>query len=86
MTPRTPSELACQELVQLVTDYLESVLPAAERDRFERHIASCRGCDAYLRQMRELVRVAGRIPTAFVPPDPPPELLRAFGAWKAERV
>jgi len=86
MTPRTPSELACRELVQLVTDYLEGVLPAAERDRFEQHIASCRGCAVYLRQMRELVRVSGRLPAGSTRPEPPPELLRVFGAWKAERA
>ena len=87
MTPRTPSELACRELVQLVTDYLEGVLAAAERDRFEQHIASCRGCEVYLRQMRELVRVSGRIPAESIRrPDPPPELLRVFAGWKAERA
>ena len=86
MTPGTPSDLACRELVQLVTDYLEGVLSAAERDRFEQHIAACRGCAVYLRQMRELVRVSGRIPAGAVPPEPPPELLRAFAAWKMERA
>ncbi len=83
MTPWTLPELACKELVQLVTDYLEGALPAAERDRFEQHIASCRGCAVYLRQMRELVRVSGRIPAGAPQPDPPPELLRVFAAWKA---
>ena len=28
--------LSCQELVELVTDYLEGVLPPAELQRFER--------------------------------------------------
>jgi len=81
----TPADLACRELVQLVTDYLEGLLPAAERDRFERHIASCRGCAAYLQQMRALVRTSGRIAIRSVRPTPPPGLVRAFAAWKAER-
>ena len=80
------SDLACRELVQLVTDYLEGLLPAAERNRFERHIASCRGCAAYLQQMRALVRTSGRIAIGPVPPELPPELLRAFAAWKTERA
>jgi anti-sigma factor RsiW len=80
------ADLTCRELVQLVTDYLEGVLPAAERDRFERHIASCRGCAAYLQQVRALVRTSGRIAIGSVPPGPPPELLRAFAAWKRERA
>jgi anti-sigma factor RsiW len=82
----TGKDLACRELVELVTDYLEGVLPVADRDRFEQHLASCRGCAAYLSQMRALVRVSGRVPAATVRPAPPPELLRAFAAWKRERV
>jgi len=82
----TPADLACRELVQLITDYLEGVLPAAERERFDRHLASCRGCAAYLRQMRSLVRASGRIAVGSLPPEPPPELLRAFLGWKAKRV
>ncbi|MFL5308877.1 MAG: anti-sigma factor family protein [Myxococcales bacterium] len=86
MTPTTPSDLACRELVQLVTDYLEGVLLRAERQRFEHHIASCRGCAAYLLHMRELMRVSRRIPADAVPPEPPPELWRAFASWKADRA
>jgi len=86
MTPQTASDLACRELVQLVSDYLEGVLPAAERDQFEQHIASCPGCDVYLRQMRELVRVSGRIAVGAPQPEPPPELLRMFAVWKTERA
>ena len=82
----TRLDLACRELVELVTDYLEGVLPAAERDRFEAHLASCRGCRAYLQQMRELVCISGRIPPESIRPAPPPELLRIFAAWKRERV
>ena len=82
----TPVDLACRELVELVTDYLEGVLPPAQRDRFDAHLGSCRGCAAYLKQMRDVVRVSGRIPPGSPRPTPPPELLRAFAAWKAEQV
>jgi anti-sigma factor RsiW len=82
----TPVDLACRELVELVTDYLEGALPPAERDRFEAHLRSCRGCAAYLKQMRDLVRVSGRIPPGSPRPTPPPGLLRAFAAWKTERA
>ena len=82
----TRSELACRELVELVTDYLEGALPPAERERFEAHLGSCRGCAAYLKQMRDLVRVSGRIPPGSPRPTPPPDLLRVFAAWKADRA
>ena len=53
------SELTCQELVELVTDYLEGTLPEGERARFDEHLAECPGCDAYVEQMRTTVRLAG---------------------------
>ena len=53
-------DLACRELVELVTDYLEGALPATERERFEAHLAECEGCDAYVEQVRATIRLAGR--------------------------
>jgi anti-sigma factor RsiW len=44
----------CDELVELVTDYLEDRLPAGDRVRFEAHLGECPGCDAYLAQIRLL--------------------------------
>ena len=52
--------LACRELVELVTDYVEDALPAGERERFEAHLAECEGCDAYVEQIRATIRLAGR--------------------------
>ena len=54
-------DLACRELVELVTDYLENALPTAERERFEAHLAECEGCDAYVEQVRATIRLAGRV-------------------------
>ena len=49
-------QLSCQELVELVTDYLEGALPEADRDRLEEHIAGCDGCRDYIAQMRTTER------------------------------
>ena len=35
-------ELVCQQVVELVTDYLEGALSEADRRRFERHLAGSR--------------------------------------------
>jgi anti-sigma factor RsiW len=49
----TPSDdPACVEVVELVTDYLEGVLPAAEARRLERHLETCPGCSEYVEQLR----------------------------------
>ena len=53
--------LCCREVVELVTDYLEGALPARTRARVERHLARCRGCAAYVQQMREVVRLLANL-------------------------
>ncbi len=51
--------LSCQELVELVTDYLEGALVPGDLRRFEEHIAGCDECTRYLAQMRETIRAHG---------------------------
>jgi anti-sigma factor RsiW len=77
------AELSCQELVELVTDYLEGALPEAERARFEDHLAICEGCRTYLHQMRTTIRVVGRLTTDDLDPEAESALLEAFRAWKS---
>ena len=74
--------LSCQELVELVTDYLEHSLPAPERARFDAHLAECEGCLRYVEQMRATVRLTQ---TAGLPQEMPPQMdaLRdAFRGYK----
>jgi anti-sigma factor RsiW len=75
-------EIRCRELVEVITDYLEGALPAPERARFERHIAGCDGCDAYLDQMRQTIGALGRLPPESLSPDAQRELLDAFRGWR----
>jgi anti-sigma factor RsiW len=74
--------LACAELVELITDYLEGELPARDRRRFEAHITACDGCDAYLEQMRQTISLTGRLREEDVPPELEERLLVAFQGWK----
>ena len=82
MTERTLEQLSCQELVELVTDYLEGALPPGEHERFEAHIGPCDGCRAYLEQMRLTVTALGRLTEADVAPEAEEALRRAFRSWK----
>jgi anti-sigma factor RsiW len=77
--------LSCQELVELVTDYFEHALPAAERARFDAHIAGCDGCTAYLEQMRTTIALTGRLRTEEVPAESVEPLLEAFRDWRRGR-
>jgi anti-sigma factor RsiW len=73
--------LACQELVEIITDYLEGALSPTDRERFEDHIAGCDGCTAYLEQMRQTVAVVGRLRQEDVPGPALEPLLAAFRNW-----
>lgn len=77
-------ELPCQDLIELVTDYLEDRLTPVDRARFEAHIAECEYCATYLEQMRMTIRTLGRIPEASLSDRARDDLLRAFRDWRSE--
>jgi anti-sigma factor RsiW len=77
--------LTCQELVELVTDYLEGALPEPERARFDAHIGGCEHCTAYIEQMRATITLTGRLRPEELPPKTVDELLEAFRDWRAGR-
>jgi hypothetical protein len=74
--------VTCQEVVELVTDYLERALPADETSLFEQHIDFCDGCSVYVEQMRTTVVTVGRVTEEGVPPETRERLLTAFREWK----
>jgi anti-sigma factor RsiW len=75
-------EITCQEVVELVTDYLEGALPAEEALRFEQHLDLCDGCDRYVAQIRTTIASVGRISDERLPADVRDRLLGAFREWK----
>ncbi|HEU5066138.1 MAG TPA: zf-HC2 domain-containing protein [Gaiellaceae bacterium] len=75
-------EVSCQELVELVTGYLDGALPPAERARFDAHIAGCDGCRAYLEQIRLTIRLSGTLLPEQLDPAAEEALLEAFRDWK----
>jgi len=74
-------ELTCQELVELVTDYLEGVMPPEERARFEAHLADCPYCTTYLEQIRLTIRLTGQISEETLPSEIAAALLERFRDW-----
>jgi anti-sigma factor RsiW len=75
-------EMTCQELVELVTDFLEGRLPADERTRFEMHLCYCDWCAEYVRQLRDVARTAGKLAESSIEPDARDALLAAFRDWR----
>lgn len=74
-------DMACKELVELVTEYLENSLPDDARQRFEKHISGCDGCTAYLDQMRQTIRLTGRIIEENLTSQQRDDLLKLFHDW-----
>ena len=70
--------ITCQELTELVSDFVDGALPAHETALFEQHLTFCDGCDWYVDQMRRTIATVGRIEPADVPPEVRDRLLDAF--------
>lgn len=74
--------MTCEALAELVTDYLEGAMPAADRAVFDRHLSLCAECRTYVDQMRRVVAALGKLPDPPVPPALEAELLARFRDWK----
>lgn len=75
-------QMVCKELVKVITGYLEGTMPPEDRARFERHLAECDGCQAYLDQMRETIAALGSLPPESISPEMERRLLDAFRDWR----
>jgi anti-sigma factor RsiW len=87
MTDRTPNEplpeLACQDFVEVVTDYLDGALSEIDRRRFEEHLEICERCVAYVEQIRLTVVATGRagVRAEALPADLRDGIRDAFRDW-----
>jgi anti-sigma factor RsiW len=77
-------EYVCQQVVELVTDYLEGALRGAARRRFERHLAGCPHCTEYLAQIRETIRLTGQVTPEDLTPQMRDDLTDLYHRWREE--
>ena len=73
---------ACNEIVELVTAYLEEALSAADRERFERHLGECEACAVYVEQVRQTVRLTGALRPGPLSPAVRAAFLDLLRKWK----
>lgn len=77
MTAPTPAEtrafITCREVIDFLWAYLADELPPAKAREFERHLAACPSCVAYLATYRATVEL-GRGALTAGPENVPPEL------------
>jgi predicted anti-sigma-YlaC factor YlaD len=74
--------LVCQEVVELITEYLEDALLPEIRVQFEAHLADCPGCRNYLEQMRLTIGMLRNLAREPAFPETKEELLQVFRQWK----
>ena len=79
---RTVEPISCQEVVELVTDYLDGAMSPADVARFDHHLSLCEGCVFYVDQIRMTIAAVGRIVEEDVPPEVRDGLVAAFRDFK----
>ncbi|MDZ4265766.1 MAG: zf-HC2 domain-containing protein [Mycobacterium sp.] len=75
-------DMDCDELVELVTAYLDGSLKPADRARFDEHLLECDGCENYLQQFRATVATLGTIGDEQIEPTFRARLLDSFHNWR----
>jgi anti-sigma factor RsiW len=82
--PSGPPAIPCQQVVELVTAYIEGTLDPRDHARLEGHLNGCDACIMYVEQMRATLQIVGHIEPEQVSPAAYDELSAVFVAWKAE--
>lgn len=70
--------IRCQEVVELVTDYLEGALDSGTRIELEAHLTLCTACAEYVRQLKTTLQMVGQAPLDSLSPAAKSELIAAF--------
>ncbi|BBY30295.1 anti-sigma factor family protein [Mycolicibacterium sediminis] len=74
-------EIVCEQLVELVTDYLDGSLAPDVAARFDAHLLECDGCVSYLEQFRSTISTLGRVPSDELDDGFRERLLDTFRGW-----
>jgi anti-sigma factor RsiW len=75
-------ELNCNEIVEMVTDYLDGALDAPTTSALEEHLLACPGCEVYVEQIRQTIAELGRVSSPDLSADTRAALLEAFRTFR----
>jgi anti-sigma factor RsiW len=70
--------VTCQEVVELVTAFLEGELDGPMTAEIEAHLRLCPGCAEYLNQIRTTIQALGQVSVDTLSDAAQAELLKAF--------
>jgi len=77
------ASITCQEVVELLSAYLDGELDPSTLDRVESHLAGCDGCTVVPEEVRETIRLSGGLTVEQVNETQRRTLLEAFRDWSA---
>lgn len=72
----------CDEVVQLLTDYVDMELDPESRQMLEHHFSACPHCDCFLQSFRATIEMTG----TFRCEDIPEEVSERLQAFLAEQL
>ena len=68
----------CEEVLTFLAEYLAGELPPVRREEFDRHLAGCDSCRAYLDTYAETIRLARGAEAETAVAELPVDLVRAI--------
>ena len=77
--------MTCQQLIEFIGRYRDNELDQDVRLEFERHLAVCPSCVAYLKTYEQTVLLAKASADDPAPPEVPDSLVKAILAALPER-
>ena len=83
------NDLDCDELVELVTEFLDGALDDETEQRVVDHLSLCDGCTTYVAQFRRTIAELGHLPAgrvAELPETTRSSLLTAFRKQRRKSV
>ncbi len=81
---RSRRAIVCRQAVQLMTDYLDGRLVAADVRRLEVHLSGCPHCTEYLAQLRVTIDALGRVEPRDLSDEAVDELVHLYRSWLAD--
>ena len=77
--------LTCQELVELITDYVEGALDEQRHADVVRHLSECDDCLRYVAQLQQTSRVLAAMPAPTLSSEDRAALMEAYRDWCARQ-
>jgi anti-sigma factor RsiW len=70
--------ITCRQLIEFIAAYVDGELDGLAREDFERHLAACASCRAYLASYRETIEIVHLLAVEEPATDVPEELVAAI--------